>query len=77
MAGRLSWQVERVVVDQTTNTSAGDTVVGSYVYYVTGAGNHGVVFVPNDKFTEEHVTEEIRRSARRLDAVAALAEGSG
>lgn len=77
MAERLSWQVERVLVDQTTNTPAGDTVVGSYVYYVTGEGNHGVVFVPNDRFNEKHVAEVVRRDARRLDTVAALAEGHG
>lgn len=71
---RLSWQVERVVVDQTTNTPAGDTVVGNYVYYVTGDGNHGVVFVSNDKFNAKNVAEAIRPDAKRLDEVAALTE---
>lgn len=74
MADRLSWQVERVLVDQTTNTPAGDTVVGSLVYYVTGDGNHGVVFVPNDRFNAKNVADAIRPDARRLDEVAALAE---
>lgn len=75
MPGKLSWQVERVLVDQTVNTPAGDTVVGSYVYYVTGQGNHGVVFVPNDKFSPKHVADAIRPHARVLDDIAALAEG--
>lgn len=76
MADRLSWAVERVVPDQTTNTPAGDTVVGSYVYYVTGDGNHGVVFISNDKFNKDHVTTAVRRDARRLDEIAALTEGN-
>lgn len=74
MADRLSWQVERVVTDQTVNTPSGDTLVVNYVYYVTGDGNHGVVYIPTDKWNTKHVSEEIRRHARLLDEVAGLAE---
>lgn len=74
MADRLSWQVERVLVDQTINTPAGDTIVVNYIYYVTGDGNHGVVYVPVDRFNEKNVADAIRPDAKRLDAIAALAE---
>lgn len=77
MAGRTSWQVERVIVDQTVNTPAGDTVVGNYVYFVTGQGNHGVVFISNDHFNPKHVAEQIRPAAQKLDEVAQLSEGIG
>jgi len=74
---RLSWQTERVVTDQVINTPAGDTVVGNYVYYVTGEGNHGVVFVSADKWNTKHVTERVRADAKQLDEIAALTEGMG
>jgi len=72
---RLSWQIERVVTDQVINTPAGDTVIGNYVYYVTGEGNHGVVFLPHDKWSAKHVTEKVRADAKVLDEIAALTEG--
>jgi len=72
---RLSWQTERVVTDQVINTPSGDTVVGNQVYYVTGEGNHGVVFIPIDKWNAKHVTETVRASAKLLDEIAALSEG--
>lgn len=75
MADRLSWQVERVVTDQTINTAAGDTLVVNYVYFVTGHGNHGVIYCPTDTFTRKHVTDLIGPKARVLDEIAALAEG--
>lgn len=75
MADRLSWQVERVVTDQTVNTPSGDTLVVNYVYYVTGDGNHGVVYIPTDKWDTKRVAETIRPAARLLDEVASLAEG--
>jgi hypothetical protein len=74
MADRLSWQVERVVTDQTINTAAGDTIVVNYVYFVTGDGNHGVIYCPTDTFNKAHVAKLIRPAARELDDVAALAE---
>lgn len=75
MADRLTWQVERVVTDQTINTAAGDTLVVNYVYFVTGDGNHGVVYCPTDKFSKKEVADLIRPNARKLDEIASLAEG--
>jgi len=73
MADRLTWQVERVVTDQTTNTAAGDTLVVNYVYFVTGDGNHGVVYCPTNKFNKKEVSDLIHPAARTLDEIAALA----
>lgn len=75
MADRLTWQVERVVTDQTVNTAAGDTLVVNYVYFKTGDGNHGVIQCPTDTFNKKHVADLIRPAARELDEIAALAEG--
>lgn len=76
MAGeRLGWKVTSQVVDQTTTDTAGNVVVGSYIYYITNEGNRGVVFVDNDHLTTKHVQETIRADAKRLDDIGRLAEG--
>lgn len=77
MAPRHSWRVESVKTDQTVNTPSNDTVVGVYVYYVTGEGNHGAVFLANDKFNHANVTAAIREDAKKLDEIGALSEGMG
>lgn len=77
MAPRHSWSVESVATDQTINTPSNQTVVGAYVYFVTGEGNHGAVFLSNDKFNHANVTAAVRAEAKKLDEIAALSEGMG
>lgn len=77
MAPRHSWQIESVATDQTINTPSNQTVVGVYVYFVTGNGNHGAVFLSNDKFTHENVKTAVRAEAIKLDEIAALSENMG
>ncbi len=38
-----SWSITEQVTGQTINNNAGNTVVGSYVYFTTGQGNSGSV----------------------------------
>jgi len=64
-----------MATDQTVNTPANQTIVGSYVYFITGDGNHGTVFVSNDKFNEKNVAEAIRAEAKKIDLVGRLREG--
>lgn len=75
MAPRLSWRVESVATDQTINTPSNQTVVGVYVYFVTGEGNHGAVFLSNDKFTHENVTAAVHAEAQKLDQIGRLSHG--
>jgi hypothetical protein len=70
MAGiEVTWQVTSQTVDQTTNDAAGNTLVGSYIYYQTGRGNTGVVFVPKNLLTEDHVKKVIHEDAKTLDTI--------
>lgn len=77
MARGLSWEVESVKTDQTINTPSNDTVVGAYVYFVTGEGNHGAVFLSNDKFNSANVTAAIHREAKKLDDISNLSHNMG
>jgi hypothetical protein len=77
MADRHSWTVTGMATDQTVNTPANQTVVGVYVYFRTGDGNHGAVFVPNDKFTHENVRVTVQQEAKKIDLVGRLSEGMG
>lgn len=75
MAGQqYSYTITSQVTGQTVNDSNGNTVVGSYVYFVTGAGNSGVVFVPDNLLTVKHVRESVQAQAKLLDDIGALSE---
>jgi len=71
----LSWEVTSVQPDQTINTDANQTVVGAYVYFKTGHGNSGNVFIPNNQFNKETVAEKVRAAAKQLDEISRLSEG--
>ena len=74
MAQGYSWNITSQVTDQTRNDSAGNTQVGSLVYYTTGDGNNGVVFIPNNLLKIKHVQETVRNDARLLDDIGRLTE---
>lgn len=71
-----SWKITDVVTGQTVPNGAGNVVVGSYVYFFTGDGNQGSVFIPDTRFTEHHVQQAVREAARKLDRIGRLAEGT-
>jgi hypothetical protein len=70
-----SWKITDQQVDQTRNDSSGNTLVGSLIYYRTGDGNNGVVFITNNLLTLEHVKEIVRADARLRDDIGRLYEG--
>jgi hypothetical protein len=78
MAGiEVTWQVTSQQVDQTVNNAAGNTEVGSYIYYATGRGNSGVVFIPNNLLPNRtHVKQVIHASAKLLDEIGMLTHNS-
>ncbi len=76
MAGH-SWKVTNVITDQTVNTGANDTQVGNTVYFVTGDGNEGSVFIPANRWTHQNVKDAIRPEAIKLDEIAKLSENMG
>jgi hypothetical protein len=78
MAGHSGWTVTAQVTDQVINTNAGQTVVGTYIYIVTGDGQEGSVFVPDTIYHDKaKVTAMLRTKAVQLDTVAKLAEAAG
>lgn len=72
-----SWRITRQIVDQTTNDDAGNTVVGAYIYFVTGDGNTGVVFIPNNLLNHDHVKATVKAQAKTLDTIGRLHENMG
>lgn len=75
---KLVWQVTGQATDQVINTQSGQTIVGVQVFFITGEGWEGSVFVPQTIYSnKEKVREMIRHAARQLDEVGGLAEGIG
>lgn len=71
-----TWSVTSQVSDQVKVTDAGQTVEGVMVYFVTGEGNSGSVFVPDSQYTASKVRQMIGHRAAVLDEVGALASAS-
>jgi len=77
MARGSGWTVTSQLTDQYENTQSGQTLLGVRVYFVTGDGNEGSVFVPNNLYTTKNVTERIRAQAAAIDEVGKLTENMG
>jgi hypothetical protein len=73
-AGRHSYQVTKVVPNQTVPDALGNVQVGSYIDFLTGDGNTGVIFVPDNLLNEQHVKNTLREAARKLDRISNLQE---
>lgn len=71
------WTVTAQITDQVINTNAGQTVVGTYVYFTTGDGNSGNVFVPDEHYSAKKVRAMVHAKAELLDEVGGLAAGEG
>lgn len=72
MAPRVSWQITNQVNGQTINDNAGNTIVGSYIYFTTGRGNQGVVFVSDAQRTEANVKTAVHNEAVLIDSIGML-----
>jgi hypothetical protein len=75
MAGKRAWRVTGQVSDQVINTQAGQTLTGTYVYFVTGKGNAGSVFVEDAVYSVEQVRRQVHEAANKLDDVGDLTFG--
>lgn len=69
------WTVTAQVTDQIVNTNAGQTVVGAYVYFITGDGNEGSVFIPDTHYNAATVKAAVEAKAALLDEVGRLGVG--
>lgn len=68
-----SWTVTSQVTDQVIVTNAGQTVVGTYIYFTTGGGNNGNVFVPDEHYSAKKVREMVQVKANLIDEIGRLA----
>lgn len=59
-----SQQANQVILDNAANPS-----VGTYIYYTTGEGNQGVVFLPDSHRSEKHARKAVDADADILDTI--------
>jgi hypothetical protein len=67
-----SYAVTRQATDTYDFTVPGDPVLGTQVYFSTGAGNVGSVFVPQTVYNAKTVATMVQAQANVIDAVGAL-----
>jgi hypothetical protein len=70
------WRITDQVTDQVQNTRAGATVTGVMVYFITGEGNEGSVFVVNQHYNAKNVRRAVQAQADLLDEIGGLAHGT-
>lgn len=73
-AFRFSWRIVSQDPGQTAYDDAGNTVVGTYVYFATGMGNKGVKFIPDANYNKDHVKTVVRNHSKLIDEIGALSE---
>lgn len=67
-----SWQVSRQAADQ-VDLQNGDPVTGVRIFFVTGVGNAGSVFIPDAQYhNTAAVKEALQVAANQMDAIGAL-----
>lgn len=71
-----TWHVTGQVADQYEVDGAGNPVTGYRVSFLTGNGNRGSVFVPNDQYKEATIRTLIQGQANTMDAIGAMTSGS-
>jgi hypothetical protein len=71
------WRVTSQVPDQFINTDAGKTETGTFIYFITGDGNSGVVFVANRHIGNIKTVKNILHAqAQLVDDIGALQSGA-
>lgn len=77
MAEKYSWEITAQATNQVTVNQASNVVEGVIVYFRTGEGNEGSVFVPNAVYNVTRVKAMVSEAARKLDDVGRLAVRPG
>ena len=71
------WRVTSQVPDQIINTDAGKTETGTIIYFITGQGNSGVVFIANRHIGNLKTVKNILHAhAQLVDDIGALQSGA-
>lgn len=69
------WVVTAQLTDQVIVTAAGQAVTGVQIFFITGAGNEGSVFIANNHYTPKVVRPAIHAQAAQIDTIGSLASG--
>lgn len=67
-----TYTVTRQVPDTYDFTVPGDPVLGVQVYFTTGGGNTGSVFIPHAKYNGEHVRAAVAAHAKLIDDIGGI-----
>ncbi len=69
------WRVTDQATDQIVNTPGNQTQTGVQVYFVTGDGNTGSIFVPNQQYKAATVHSMVNTAAHLIDGIGKLHNG--
>ena len=69
MAATGSYTITRQATDQYDFTVPGNPVIGTQVYFTTGEGNTGSVFIPQAQYKETVIHSLVAAYAKALDTV--------
>jgi len=70
------WRITSQLTDQVVNSPAGQTLTGVQVYFITGNGNEGSVFIANQHYNKATVAQAVALQATLLDEIGGLSEGA-
>lgn len=66
------WIVTSQLTDQVIVTAAGQAVTGVQIFFITGDGNEGSVFVANNHYNTKVVKAAIHAEAASIDTIGKL-----
>lgn len=69
------WIVTSQLTDQVILTDSGKAVTGVQIFFITGDGNEGSVFIANNHYTPKVVKPAIHASAAQIDTIGQLSSG--
>ena len=67
-----TWMVTRQEPDTFDFRNPGSSAIGTIVYFTTGEGNDGSVFIPDNRLNPKVARELLSHAARLRDEIAAL-----
>ena len=61
--------------EQTQISAGGQPVRGVVVYFQTGQGHSGSVFIPYAQYNADYVRQQVASAAQQMDAIGSLSSG--
>lgn len=67
------WRVTSQLTDQVIITEAGKAVTGVQIFFITGNGNEGSIFVANNHYVPKVVRPQLHAAAQQIDTIGQMA----